>query len=108
MATMVNATAAWADRIEAVNSIVDELSRPTIEMGRPWDERLRTWVGDSGCDVWVVQREVLDPAEFVELWLRDASERARKTGKPQYSSPTATSGFSAPALDYHVPLLISP
>jgi HAMP domain-containing protein/DNA-binding response OmpR family regulator/GAF domain-containing protein len=29
-----DATAAWANRIEAVNSIVDELSRPTIEMGR--------------------------------------------------------------------------
>lgn len=39
---------------------------------RPWDERLATWVADSGCDTWVVQREVLDPAAYVELWLKDA------------------------------------
>src|SRR5687768_15648143 len=31
---MGDATGAWADRIEAVNSIVDELSRPTVEMAR--------------------------------------------------------------------------
>jgi HAMP domain-containing protein/CheY-like chemotaxis protein len=29
-----DALGGWADRIESVNSIVDELSRPTIEMGR--------------------------------------------------------------------------
>ena len=38
----------------------------------PWDERLAGWVEGSGCDTWVVQREVLDPAEYVELWLKDA------------------------------------
>jgi HAMP domain-containing protein len=29
-----DATGDWADRIEAVNALVDELSRPTVEMGR--------------------------------------------------------------------------
>ena len=38
----------------------------------PWDERLAGWVDRSGCDAWVVKREVLDPAEYVELWLKDA------------------------------------
>src|SRR4051794_26812648 len=38
----------------------------------PWDERLATWTEGSGCDTWVVQREVLDPAQYVELWLKDA------------------------------------
>jgi len=37
-----------------------------------WAERLTTWVSDTGCDLHVVQREVLDPAEYVELWLADA------------------------------------
>lgn len=37
-----------------------------------WAERLTTWVADTGCDLHVVQREVLDPAEYVELWLADA------------------------------------
>ena len=50
--------------------------------GRPWEERLAGWVGAAGdplarCDAWVVEREVADPAQYVELWLRDAGhERA--------------------------------
>ncbi len=37
----------------------------------PWDERLGSWLSD-GCDALTVQREVLDPAAYVELWLKDA------------------------------------
>jgi hypothetical protein len=48
------------------------LANWVIETDRPWDERLREWVAGSGCDVWVVQREVADPAAYVELWLKDA------------------------------------
>jgi hypothetical protein len=48
------------------------LANWVIEKDRPWDERLRAWVEGSGCDVWVVQREVADPAQYVELWLKDA------------------------------------
>jgi methylase of polypeptide subunit release factors len=49
--------------------------------GRPWEERLTGWLasqepdggqGAEACDAWVVQREVADPAQYVELWLRDA------------------------------------
>ncbi|HEX5772631.1 MAG TPA: class I SAM-dependent methyltransferase, partial [Nocardioidaceae bacterium] len=43
------------------------LANWVIEKDRPWDERLRAWVEGSGCDVWVVQREVADPAQYVEL-----------------------------------------
>jgi hypothetical protein len=28
----------------------------------------------TGCDAWVVQREMADPAEYVALWLKDAGE----------------------------------
>jgi hypothetical protein len=38
---------------------------------RPWDERLATWLPDD-CDALVVQREVVDPATYVELWLKDS------------------------------------
>lgn len=48
------------------------LANWVIERDRPWDERLREWIEGSGCDAWVVQREVADPAEYVELWLKDA------------------------------------
>jgi hypothetical protein len=37
----------------------------------PWQERLGAWLADD-CDALVVQREVLDPAAYVELWLKDA------------------------------------
>lgn len=42
-----------------------------IARDQPWDERLAGWLGGD-CDALVVQREVLDPAAYVELWLRDA------------------------------------
>jgi len=48
------------------------LANWVIEEDRPWDERLAGWVEGSGCDAWVVQREVADPAQYVELWLKDA------------------------------------
>jgi hypothetical protein len=38
-----------------------------------WTERLRSWV-PSGCDAWIVQREVQDVTQYAELWLRDAGE----------------------------------
>jgi hypothetical protein len=40
--------------------------------GQPWEERVGAWFEGTGCDTWVVQREVADPASYVELWLRDA------------------------------------
>ena len=48
------------------------LANWAILRDRPWNERLAEWTQGSGCDVWVVQREVLDPAEYVELWIKDA------------------------------------
>lgn len=55
------------------------LANWSILRGQPWDERLATWFEPAegpevmvGCDAWVVQREVLDPAAYVELWLKDA------------------------------------
>ncbi|PJI93887.1 DUF7059 domain-containing protein [Luteimicrobium subarcticum] len=39
--------------------------------GEPWTERVGSWLDAAGLDGWVVQREVLDPAEYAETWLRD-------------------------------------
>ncbi|MET9023880.1 class I SAM-dependent methyltransferase [Actinopolymorpha sp. NPDC004070] len=57
--------------------------------GEDWRDRLGDWLTDSGansgagadCDAWVVQREVSDPAEYVELWLKDAGVH----GTPEYA-----------------------
>jgi hypothetical protein len=40
--------------------------------GDDWRDRVAGWVAGQGVDAWVVQREVADPAEYVELWLKDA------------------------------------
>ena len=39
---------------------------------QPWPERLATWVEETGCDLWVVEREHLDVCEYIETWLTDA------------------------------------
>jgi len=47
------------------------LANWVIARDRPWDERLGEWLAGD-CDALVVQREVVDPAVYVELWLKDA------------------------------------
>ncbi len=49
--------------------------------GEPWQDRVGGWLEGTGCDAWVVQREVADPAEYVELWLKDAGVH----GRPDYA-----------------------
>ena len=41
--------------------------------GEDWRDRVGGWLPDDA-DALVVQREVLDPAEYVSLWLRDSGE----------------------------------
>ncbi len=41
--------------------------------GEDWRERVSSWV-PAGCDAWIVQREVQDPASYAELWLRDGGD----------------------------------
>ncbi len=48
--------------------------------GEPWQDRVAGWLDGLGCDAWVVQREAADPAEYVELWLKDAGVH----GRPDY------------------------
>ncbi|CAN5515072.1 class I SAM-dependent methyltransferase [soil metagenome] len=50
--------------------------------GEPWAERVGGWLAGTGCDAWVLQREVLDPAEYVEMWLADAG----LSGQPEWGS----------------------
>ncbi|MFI6428007.1 methyltransferase [Promicromonospora sp. NPDC050880] len=39
--------------------------------GEPWAERVGAWLDQAGLDGWIIQREVLDPAEYAETWIRD-------------------------------------
>lgn len=47
--------------------------------GEDWQERVGGWITGDG---WVVERDLQDPAEYVELWLRDSAEQ----GTPAYTT----------------------
>lgn len=47
------------------------LANWVVPRGGSWEERIAGWVPE-GCDAFVVQREVVDPSAYVELWLKDA------------------------------------
>ncbi|MCW2835705.1 MAG: methyltransferase small [Nocardioides sp.] len=57
------------------------LANWSIVAGTDWDERLASWLRDD-CDALVIQREVIDPSEYVEMWLKDAGVH----GTPDYPS----------------------
>ncbi|MEJ7635541.1 methyltransferase [Aeromicrobium sp.] len=40
--------------------------------GTDWHSGLEEWFTGQPLDAWVVQRELVDPAEYVEMWLADA------------------------------------
>ncbi len=61
------------------------LANWVIARGQPWDERLAGWIPD-GCDALVVQRETLDPAAYVELWLKDAGRHGGPAGARRYDA----------------------
>ncbi|WP_207921299.1 methyltransferase [Micromonospora sp. KC721] len=44
--------------------------------GEDWGERVAGWFTGTGCDAWVIQREVADPMAYVNLWLTDVGETA--------------------------------
>lgn len=52
--------------------------------GEPWADRVGGWLDTAAAraaadgatlDAWVVQRELQDPAEYAETWVRDAGQR---------------------------------
>ncbi len=40
--------------------------------GTQWEDGLEEWFAGQPLDAWVVQRELVDPSEYVEMWLADA------------------------------------
>lgn len=43
--------------------------------GDDWAAHPRSWVAATGLDAWVIQRDVQDPASYVETWLWDAGQQ---------------------------------
>ena len=64
--------------------IAQLLANWVVVRGQPWEERLTDWV--EGYDAWLVQRESLDPAAYVEHWLRDAGLAGTSAYRERYES----------------------
>jgi methylase of polypeptide subunit release factors len=54
--------------------------------GESWTERVSGWLAESGLDGWVVQREMQDPAEYAETWIRDAGQHLSKDADELYAA----------------------
>lgn len=57
-----------------------------ITDGDDWAAGPRQWVEASGLDAWVIQRDVQDPAAYVETWLRDAGEQQGDSYRDLYDA----------------------
>lgn len=57
------------------------LANWVVVRDRSWDERLDGWLSPD-CDALVVQRELVDPAAYVELWLKDSGHHPATGGDP--------------------------
>jgi hypothetical protein len=69
---LVRRVVTGAPRHLAPGGVAQVLANWVHHGDHPWEERVGAWLEGLGCDAWVVQREVADPAQYVELWLRDA------------------------------------
>jgi methylase of polypeptide subunit release factors len=74
-----------ADRL-ADGGVLQSLANWMHVSGEDWHDRVGAWVDDTGCDAWVIQREVQDPAAYVELWLRDSGDVARQDYTTRYDA----------------------
>ncbi len=76
----------------APGGVAQMLGNWEIRRGQHWSERLEGWLdeaGGEGMDAWVVQRDVLDAAQYAETWLRDAGiapERDRSRFEQAYEA----------------------
>lgn len=57
------------------------LANWVVHRDQPWDERLAAWLAPE-VDALVVQRELVDPAAYVELWLKDSGHHPATGGDP--------------------------
>ncbi|WP_282946024.1 DUF7059 domain-containing protein [Cellulomonas endometrii] len=55
----------------APGGVAQLLGNWEVRRGESWDERVGAWLDASGLDGWVVQRELQDPAQYAETWIRD-------------------------------------
>ncbi len=78
-----------------------------------WPGRVAGWLHGLEMDAWVVQRDVLDPAEYAELWLRDSGgqllDRACvETAYAEWLADFAKAGVCAIGMGFIVARKVAP
>lgn len=59
------------DQADAQQPGADQIG---AEQADVWEDRPRSWVQQAGLHAWVIQRDRQSPAQYAEIWLRDAAE----------------------------------
>lgn len=70
----------------APGGVLQSLANWMHVRGQRWEDRVGDWAVATGHDALVIQREVQDPAEYVELWLRDSGEVGTSDYRRRYES----------------------
>ncbi|NTV39840.1 MAG: methyltransferase, partial [Demequinaceae bacterium] len=75
----------------APGGIAQMLGNWEILEGEDWRRRIEAWLDESEVplDAWIIQRDMLDAAEYAETWLRDAGvipERGRSGFEAAYEA----------------------
>lgn len=76
-------------RVLAPGGVAQLLGNWEVRRGEDWSERVGQWIEDSGLDGWVVQRELQDPAQYAETWIRDGGttpDRDRSAWDERYAA----------------------
>ncbi|WP_307858143.1 DUF7059 domain-containing protein [Cellulomonas fulva] len=68
---LVRDLVAGVGQVLAPGGVAQLLGNWEVRRGQEWHERVGEWLDASGLDGWVVQRELLDPAQYAETWIRD-------------------------------------
>jgi methylase of polypeptide subunit release factors len=66
--------AAAAPGLLTEGGILQYLANWVHVAGEDWGDRVAGWFAGTGLDAWAIQREVIDPVGYVNLWLTDANE----------------------------------
>lgn len=73
----------------APGGVAQLLGNWEVRRGERWDERVAEWLAESGLSGWVVQRELQDPAQYAETWIRDGGttpDRDREAWRTSYDA----------------------
>ncbi|GEL95809.1 DUF7059 domain-containing protein [Cellulomonas composti] len=55
----------------APGGVAQLLGNWEVPRGERWEDVVGRWLDEAGLDGWVVQRELQDPAQYAETWIRD-------------------------------------